>query len=303
MFAPLATPIHCKFIVSRDRDAVSLWLDAAGRQSIPTKREQLELARMVQRGQKPDATRAELRAARRAKDRLVTGNLRLIVPIARKFLRRLQGSALSFEDLLQAGVAGLIRAVEGFDPERGYTLGTPAYWWISQAIRRTIAETDDAIKRPTHAQDVCRRWRYRPKDESGKGQSAAEFAQEWNISLEKLERELAHAARAACVSLDAPARGGSDDCEASSLLELVASESDQEAGLLAMDMQQALTRLRGVCPDELALVEELLLRGSATEVARARGVNRETVTNHLKAARARLKAVAGDQVSALLAVA
>ena len=250
---------------------------------------------MVQRGRQPDATKAELRAARRAQDRLVTGNLRLIVPIARKFVRRIQGSALSFEDLLQAGVAGLIRSVETFDPERGYTLSTPAYWWISQAIRRAITEADSTIKRPSHAQDLQRRWRYK------EGMTLEQFCDAWGYSAAQVQRELEHGARAACVSLDAPTRGGCADREPSSLLELVASESDQEAGLLAIDLGEAIARLRGLCPDELGLVEELLAVGTATDMAKARGCNRETIVNHLKAAKARLKAVAGPGAMELIA--
>jgi RNA polymerase sigma factor (sigma-70 family) len=93
----------------------------------------------------------------------VAGNLRLIVPIARKFGRRIQGSSLGMEDLLQAGTYGLIRAVELFDPERGYSLTTPSYWSISQAIRRAVQDSAQPIRAPIHAQDLLRRWRYRPE--------------------------------------------------------------------------------------------------------------------------------------------
>jgi RNA polymerase primary sigma factor len=271
------------------QDAVNLWLGNAARQPIPSKREQLELARLVQRGRQPDATRAELRAARRAKDRLVAGNLRLIVPIARKFGRRIQGSSLGMEDLLQAGTYGLIRAVELFDPERGYSLTTPSYWWISQAIRRAVQDSAQPIRAPIHAQDLCRRWRYRPE-----GQTVDEFCAEWGITPAKLGQELEQAARARCCSLDAKLATADGD---GTLLDVVA-DPDHQPSTSALELEQAVGRL-GVLPDDLALVEESLAT-TLKELAARHDMHRDTMRSALNQARKRLAAVAGPGARALL---
>ncbi len=274
-------------------------MQGAGRYPLLSASQELMLAIRVRAMlDNPGCTPQQIRSGKAAKEKMINCNLRLAAKCAFSFRRRIQAAGGDMADAMQEAVIGLNRAVEKFDHTRGYKFSTYATLWCNQAVRRYIESSIAMIRPPCNAQVTCRRYKYKPKD-----QSAAEFCEEWGITMERLERELAHAARANCASLDAATRGGANDGDGSTLLELVASESDQEAGLLAIDLGEAVARLRGVCPAEVALVEELLLRGSATEVARARGVNRETVTNHLKAARARLMAVAGDQARALLAVA
>ena len=243
----------------------------------------------------PDPTPQQIKRGRAAREKMIHCNLRLAAKCAFSFRKRIQAAGGDLVDGLQESVIGLNRAVDKFDHTRGYKFSTYATLWCNQAVRRYIQCSAPMIRPPAHAQDICRRYKYKPKD-----QSAAEFCEQWGITPAKLQLELAHAARASCASLDAPTRGGSPDCDGSSLLELIAGDGGQEAGLLAIDLGEAVARLRGVCPAELELVEELLLRGNATQMARARGCNRETIANHLKAARARLKAVAGDQGRELL---
>ena len=88
----------------------------------------------------------------RARARLIEKNLRLVVSVARRY----RGMGLPFEDLIQEGNIGLIKAVEKFDPELGNRFSTYATWWIRQAIGRAIADKGRTIRLPTHAQGKVR---------------------------------------------------------------------------------------------------------------------------------------------------
>lgn len=117
----------------------------------------LEMSRRVDPTGGADREEARLRKAvekgLEARSRLVESNLRLVVSIARRYRHR----GIAFLDLIQEGNTGLVRAVEKFDPERGFKLSTYATWWIRQAIGRAIADQARTIRIPVHVYETLGR--------------------------------------------------------------------------------------------------------------------------------------------------
>src|SRR5436190_10171584 len=138
-------------------DALTLFMNRAGRYRLLTAAEEVALAKRFERG---DAA---------AKERMINCNLRLVVSIAKRY----QGHDLSLLDLIQEGVIGLNRAVEKFDWRRGYKFSTYATWWIRQACQRAIAGQSATIRVPTHVHERrLKLWRTASKLEAKFGREA-----------------------------------------------------------------------------------------------------------------------------------
>src|SRR4029078_10898186 len=121
-------------VAAMTTDSLQLFLNEAGRYALLTAAEEVELAKLIERGDQE------------AQEKMIKQTLRLVVSIAKKY----QGHGLSLLDLIQEGIIGLIRAVEKFDWRRGYQFSSYATWWIRQAVQRGVANKSRTIRIPVH---------------------------------------------------------------------------------------------------------------------------------------------------------
>jgi RNA polymerase primary sigma factor len=170
-------------------DALQLFLNEAGRYPLLTAAEEIELAKLVERGDKE------------AKDRMINSNLRLVISIAKRY----QGHDLPLLDLIQEGIIGLIRAVEKFDWRKGFKFSTYATWWIRQAVQRGVANKSRTIRIPVHISEREQRLRRAERElraQLGRDPDEKEVAKAAKLPLKQV-REVRSAARAV-TSLDRP---------------------------------------------------------------------------------------------------
>ena len=138
-------------------DALSDYMQAISRIPLLTAAEEVHLATIIQQWQcHPDPGPVLQRRGRRALDRMVQGNLRLVVSICKRYQSMAAQAQIEMLDLIQAGSLGLIRAVQGFDPSRGYKFSTYGYWWIRQSVSRQIKERGQAMRVPPEIQNLAR---------------------------------------------------------------------------------------------------------------------------------------------------
>lgn len=197
----------------RTRDNVSWYLSSIGRIPLLTPEQEVELGQQVQtlmelqvlpETEFTSEQRQLILLGRRAKTRMIKANLRLVVSVAKKY----QGKGLEFLDLIQEGALGLERAVEKFDPGKGYKFSTYAFWWIRQSMTRAIACQSRTIRLPVHLTErlsQIRRVTRELSHEFGRLPSRAEIAEALELSIKDLELVLRQSRQ--CTSLDAPVNG------------------------------------------------------------------------------------------------
>ena len=220
-------------VAAATSDPISWYLSTIGRVPLLTPAEEIELGNQVQammhlteeepeNGYSDPCRRRTIRVGRRSKERMMKANLRLVVSVAKKY----QGKGLELLDLIQEGSLGLERAVEKFDPTRGYKFSTYAFWWIRQSMTRAIACQSRTIRLPVHLSERLTTIRKVSLDlahKLGAMPSRQEIAEAMDMPIEELDSLLRQALTTS--SLDAPVNGE----EGRSFLgDLIADSSHEE---------------------------------------------------------------------------
>ena len=220
------------------------YLATIGREPLLTPSEEIELGNQVQKMMGLTETKVNefspqelkvIRVGRRAKDRMIKANLRLVVSIAKKY----QGKGLELLDLIQEGSLGLERAVEKFDPSRGYKFSTYAFWWIRQSMTRAIACQSRTIRLPVHLSERLTTIRKVSLDLAhtlGAMPSRQEIAAAIEMPIEELDSVLRQSLTTS--SLDAPIKADEGN---SCLVDLIAdsyTETPLELVQRSIDQEQ-----------------------------------------------------------------
>ncbi len=213
-------------------DSVRLYLREIGKIPLLSAEEELALAQRVVSGEK------------KAKDQMAEANMRLVVSIAKRYV----GRGLDLLDLIQEGNTGLLRAVEKFDPDKGFKFSTYATWWIRQAITRAIADQARTIRIPVHMVETINkllRTQRRLTQELNREPSNEEIAKEMEIEVDKVEHIMK--IKQDISSLDASIRDDEEDSVLADFIEDedTASPEESATGQLlkeqVKDMLSALT--------------------------------------------------------------
>jgi RNA polymerase primary sigma factor len=213
-------------------DSVRLYLREIGKIPLLTAEEELALAKKVVAGNKG------------AKDKMAEANMRLVVSIAKRYV----GRGLDLLDLIQEGNTGLLRAVEKFDPDKGFKFSTYATWWIRQAITRAIADQARTIRIPVHMVETINkllRTQRRLTQELNREPTNEEIAEAMEIDVEKVEHIMK--IKQDISSLDASVRDDEEDSVLGDFIEDEDTVSPEESATTQLlkehvkDMLGALT--------------------------------------------------------------
>jgi RNA polymerase primary sigma factor len=249
-------------------DSMQLYLDEIGGRRLLTAAEEVALARTYR--DRPDSPEGQA-----ARQRLIESNLRLVVSIAARYRNR----GLPFGDLIQEGNIGLFRAVDRFDPERGFRFSTYATWWIRQAITRSIAERSRVVRLPVHLHEMLggiSRATALLQQQLQREPRPDEVARAMGVDVEQIVTALQHTSEPTSIEAEFAEDGGS-------LADVLADDSGPsvEASFEASEEQERLAvAIERLAPREQAvLVRRFGLDGTGpqtlTEIGRTLGFSKE----------------------------
>ena len=217
--------------------SLSDFLGEIGRHELLTPEQELTMGREVQAmvalnercqvagGNGPECEyskeeKKKIKAGERAKNQMITANLRLVVNLAKRY----QGKGLDLLDLIQEGTLGLTRAVEKYDPKRGHRFSTYAYWWIRQGLNRALSTQSRTIRIPVNINEKLTKLRAaksRLMQELGVHPSTNQIAKQMKIPAEEVEELLECELRSITVSLQGAVKSKADPSE---LVDILPSE-------------------------------------------------------------------------------
>ena len=209
--------------------SLSAFLGEIGRHQLLTPEQELTMGRKVQAmvalnercqlagGSGPaciynDEEKRTIKRGERAKNQMITSNLRLVVNLAKRY----QGKGLDLLDLIQEGTLGLTRAVEKYDPTRGHRFSTYAYWWIRQGLNRALSTQSRTIRIPVNVNEKLTKLRAakaRLMQSNGLPPTSEQLAESMQISLSEVEDLLGCELRSVTVSLQGVVKSKSDPSE------------------------------------------------------------------------------------------
>lgn len=249
---------------------IQVYLDEIGSQRLLTAEEELALARTYRAS--PTSP-----AGRRARQRLIEANLRLVVSIAARY----QNRGLAFGDLIQEGNIGLFRAVDRYDPERGFRFSTYATWWIRQAITRALAERSRTIRLPVHLNDLLSqvsRITAQLQQELEREPTTAEIARALDVDTARIEEILARSVEPASIEAEITDEGASladviADTEGLSIEER--AELDELREMVGSALESLEPRERAIIAMRFGL--DQTPPRTLAEIARTLGMSKERV--------------------------
>ena len=255
-------------------DSFGDYLQEIGRVPLLTDQEEIYCSRQIQAWLQyvggPEAAPAQVqRRGRRAKERLMAGNLRLVVSVCKKKM----GNGLELQDMVQEGSLGLSRAAEKFDATRGYKFSTYAYWWIRQGLNRAISQQSRTIRIPSNRRELLSKIKQvssRLTLQHGDQPTLQQISDHLAITVEEITKNLADDQRTRCCSLDAATTGGGR-----SLLDRIAAPGEPEVTGLEEAVQAALGRLN---KQDAQIIRMRFFEGhTLAEIGRSMGISREWV--------------------------
>jgi len=235
--------------VAEERDLVGVYLHEISRTPLLGAAQEVDLSKAIEagllaeqllegealpKGMKRDELELLQREGTKAKDLFIRANLRLVVSIARRYVR----SGMPMLDLIQEGNTGLVRAVEKFDYVKGYKFSTYATWWIRQAISRAIAQQERTVRLPVHLVEDVNRMRNVTRQltrELGADPEPAQIAAALQVPVERVTELIRWSQDT--VSLDTPV-GDDGDTSLGDLVSDTDSPSPEEIVLSAMERQR-----------------------------------------------------------------
>lgn len=248
-------------------DSIQMYLREIGKVPLLTTEEEMSLARRKEVGDQEAA------------QRLMVANLRLVVSIAKKFV----GKNLSLADLIQEGNIGLMRAVEKFDPSKGYKFSTYATWWIRQAVTRALADQSRTIRIPVHMVETINRYQQVARQliqDLGREPLPEEIASEMGEDVEKI-RNLIQISQDT-VSLDTSVGDEDEDSVLEDFIEDFKNVSPDRAAALQLLREYVKEAIKDLLPREQKILEMRfgLIDGvshTLEEVGEEFGVTRERI--------------------------
>jgi RNA polymerase primary sigma factor len=241
------------------------------------------------------ATRRIIQKGLKARDRMISANVRLVAAVVKKV--KTSQVHMSTQDLMQEGVLGLARAVEKFEPGRGYKFSTYAYWWIRQGIVRAGQYQEKTIRIPANVQKTAKQIaevRARLSATFGKEPTIAEIASDMEENLEKVKRILL--LDVATVSLDCVFESSSDNC---SLLDLISSDRQgqaEEQENCAIRIEFAVRLVNALPEEDRELIKQKYGIGTdpmtIKEIAAANNVSQQSIKQRHQGIVDRVKLVA-----------